>query len=84
MNYEQFVAQLDEFKMHPNKNTVINKMNDMQKQFSQNLAKDPVSSTLKKVYDGAKSLNVPGILKSTFNQKAADGTLDGAKKKGLV
>ena len=84
MNYEQFVTQLDEFRINPNKNTVVNKMNDKQKQFSQNLAKDPVSKTLKGVYNAAKSLNVPGILKSTFNQRAADGTLDGAKKKGLV
>ena len=82
MNYEEFMVQLDE--LNANKNAVINKVNDKQKQFSQNLAKDPVSSTLKKVYDGVKSMNPLGMVKGTFNQSAADGTLDGAKKKGLV
>jgi len=63
----------------------VKKNNDiLQKQFSQNLAKDPVSNTLKKVYDGVKSLNPKGIIQSTFNQKAADGTLTGAKSKGLM
>ena len=46
--------------------------------------KDPVVQGLKTVYNVATNLNPKGIVKSTFNQKAADGSLDSAKSKGLV
>ena len=52
--------------------------------FNRNMGKDPVVKGLKAVYNAATNLNPKGIVKSTFNQGAADGTLDGAKEKGLV
>lgn len=55
-----------------------------QTSFNKNMGKDPLVKGLKAVYNAATSANPMGIVKNTFNQKAADGTLTGAKNKGLM
>lgn len=59
-------------------------LQDKQAAFNKNMNKDPLVGGLKAVYNAATNLNPSGIVKNTFNQKAADGSLDAAKAKGLV
>ena len=83
MNYQEFMEAANALTVGASKNNTET-LQSKQAAFNKNMDKSPVVKGLKTVWNAATNLNPKGMVKGTFDQKAGDGTLDGAKKKGLV